>query len=582
MSVPESCGARRPYAALSVHASLGELRASGVGARLHLAALHAACDGGAPEPLAGVCGAEAACELLRRSWTSRPLTEAEGRALANVARLSRSTPALRLLCRWMRKGAQSLAAFHPGAAAAPADASADDDSEADADADAASEYLAYVARGNCSPRRLLTAEEAAAVLGCQPLGFHQLPRPWPLLRSLPGPAAALPPPPPLAVDVAAAERELRSMVVDEHVAPCDVNAIDDDGDFPLDARHWPPGSVDPLLGDMLAELRASVIAHRGLARPRLAAPVNALRPRIRALLLAVEADAGAAEAHALSCCVAEAAPGHAALGWRVPACRLLRAAGRLPAPTRLDLLRLLVSPDAVLAGLNPFVAASASDVVELQKAASEWAQRVVLRDKLRRLARMCDALSDAAARRGGAGADAARAAEAALLRELCAVRVWDAAAHPEWLAFELDGGLRIRPEQHCLAEYVMKNDGAIVQLNSASLRDKSMIARRGPSHVARVPVGEGKTRVVMPMIVLHYARRAKSTGTCRGVAWWEQQVYLVWLGFWKGCDLTPSLLRCQPAAAPSCACTCCPSCSQRRTTPSMTHSQEARSRCHSF
>ena len=44
--------------------------------------------------------------------------------------------------------------------------------------------------------------------------------------------------------------------------------------------------------------------------------------------------------------------------------------------------------------------------------------------------------------------------------------------------------LQIRPAQHLVAQHLIRNPGAIVQLN----------------------MGEGKTRVILPMLVLHWAR----------------------------------------------------------------------------
>ncbi len=62
-------------------------------------------------------------------------------------------------------------------------------------------------------------------------------------------------------------------------------------------------------------------------------------------------------------------------------------------------------------------------------------------------------------------------------------REWDVAQHPQWLAFEAEGRLQIRPQQYAVARHLMSNPGAIVQLN----------------------MGEGKTRVILPMLALHWA-----------------------------------------------------------------------------
>lgn len=61
--------------------------------------------------------------------------------------------------------------------------------------------------------------------------------------------------------------------------------------------------------------------------------------------------------------------------------------------------------------------------------------------------------------------------------------------HPEWLVFEAEGQLQIRPTQHWIAEHLMHQPvdqpGAIDQLN----------------------MGEGKTRVIMPMLALYWTKK---------------------------------------------------------------------------
>ncbi len=63
-------------------------------------------------------------------------------------------------------------------------------------------------------------------------------------------------------------------------------------------------------------------------------------------------------------------------------------------------------------------------------------------------------------------------------------RHWEVDTHPEWLVFEAEGQLQIRPVQHTVAQHLIDNPGAICQLN----------------------MGEGKTRVILPMLALHWAK----------------------------------------------------------------------------
>jgi hypothetical protein len=70
------------------------------------------------------------------------------------------------------------------------------------------------------------------------------------------------------------------------------------------------------------------------------------------------------------------------------------------------------------------------------------------------------------------------------MQELQVYRTWNVDEHPEWLVFEAEGLLQIRPEQYSVALDLMQNPGAINQLN----------------------MGEGKTRVIIPMLMLHWTR----------------------------------------------------------------------------
>jgi Protein of unknown function (DUF3645)./Protein of unknown function (DUF3638). len=74
--------------------------------------------------------------------------------------------------------------------------------------------------------------------------------------------------------------------------------------------------------------------------------------------------------------------------------------------------------------------------------------------------------------------------EAAFLTESRSTRKWDTAKHPYWLVFEAEQQIRIRSEQYTVANHLIDidNTGSIVQLN----------------------MGLGKTRVVLPMIILYF------------------------------------------------------------------------------
>lgn len=77
-------------------------------------------------------------------------------------------------------------------------------------------------------------------------------------------------------------------------------------------------------------------------------------------------------------------------------------------------------------------------------------------------------------------------------------RTWDVTKHTQWLVFEAEGQIQIRPAQHRVAEHLISNPGSIVQLN----------------------MGEGKTRVILPMLVLARAdgSRLVRVVVCHGLS----------------------------------------------------------------
>ena len=48
-----------------------------------------------------------------------------------------------------------------------------------------------------------------------------------------------------------------------------------------------------------------------------------------------------------------------------------------------------------------------------------------------------------------------------LLQELQVHRTWSVDEHPQWLVFEAEGGIQIRPQQYWIVHHLMNNPGAI-------------------------------------------------------------------------------------------------------------------------
>ena len=70
-----------------------------------------------------------------------------------------------------------------------------------------------------------------------------------------------------------------------------------------------------------------------------------------------------------------------------------------------------------------------------------------------------------------------------LHQELQERRTWEVSEHPKWLVFEVENALQIRPVQYEVARTMIDNPASLVQLN----------------------MGQGKTRVIVPMLVLHWS-----------------------------------------------------------------------------
>eukprot|EP00798_Chlamydomonas_sp_ICE-L_P025428 gene25428-11088_t len=145
--------------------------------------------------------------------------------------------------------------------------------------------------------------------------------------------------------------------------------------------------------------------------------------------------------------------------------RMLRSADGAANAGLLDLMEAaLHSPDYLL-NYNPFLTERSCQV--LHESILTWLQLCVLEDRLKRLELLCMA-----------------EATQKLVQELQVRRQWSVSEYPEWLVFEVEGGLQIRPQQYAVAARLIHEPGAIAQLNMV----------------------EGKTRVILPMLVLHLAK----------------------------------------------------------------------------
>ncbi|KAE9035103.1 hypothetical protein PR002_g7757 [Phytophthora rubi] len=147
--------------------------------------------------------------------------------------------------------------------------------------------------------------------------------------------------------------------------------------------------------------------------------------------------------------------------------RLLALANYLPLLTVSDIVRCAVD-DETLYALTLKLHENARE--EFKKGVLLYMEICVLKDKMERLvwkAKRSSELSDTQ-----------------LVDELVNVREWQSTEFPYWLAFEVEGRLQIRHEQFVIAQHLINRPGTVCQLN----------------------MGRGKTRVILPMLFLHFTR----------------------------------------------------------------------------
>lgn len=125
---------------------------------------------------------------------------------------------------------------------------------------------------------------------------------------------------------------------------------------------------------------------------------------------------------------------------------------------------------SMISRLQPLVDGS-SWVGDIQSKVHDWALLCVLEDKICRLKRFSEQQKNVE-----------------LVQELRCTRIWKHSDYPRWLAFEVEQQLQIRPEQFKTVQQLLQRPcGSVIQLN----------------------MGSGKTRVMVPMLVLELGRQKR-------------------------------------------------------------------------
>jgi hypothetical protein len=143
------------------------------------------------------------------------------------------------------------------------------------------------------------------------------------------------------------------------------------------------------------------------------------------------------------------------------------AANAIPIMTSYDLIKASWQPH-ILRHFNPLL--TENNIDEVKDIIIDWMQFCVLDDKIARVKKHLSSNENDFA-----------------IQEVQARRKYNPYDHPQWLAFEYDQGLQIRPEQEIIIDGILSNNDSVVQLN----------------------MGLGKTRVIVPCLILELSRRKK-------------------------------------------------------------------------
>jgi hypothetical protein len=156
---------------------------------------------------------------------------------------------------------------------------------------------------------------------------------------------------------------------------------------------------------------------------------------------------------------------------------MLVSANVLPQAQAMDIMTLANAEKGY--GFNPLLADKCKRTIK--RYSLVWMQLCVFEDKI---ARMLDLATKGHQSHGK------------LLRELSTKRIWSVEKHHLWLIFEVEQQLQIREEQYVTALTMLLNTPCVDFSETASEDDNPFGA------VVQLNMGEGKTRVILPMLLL--------------------------------------------------------------------------------
>ena len=512
IEISAECDAALQHHAYDIHPRLKSLESTGVEARLQLAALYAATSSLVPERGSLLTGAEKAVDLIRQSWINRPLEPNERNHLSSIAGFAKHAPSITLLCEETFKSANILHFLYKEPQPKMPFVRGQ--------RDAVTQYYHQKQHHRLNARLTLTPLEEEMCVGvkcAEKYAGQCLPTPrsldlLPLTPNQNVTKTVLHHFEQLKMEEAVARKEFpfkesrvtetaigreilqelseswtcynsRKEIVLVESLPRAIDSLMKclgmvqgerktlENDLLKTLRFIPISPVvdcvsngstevemtDPKHGDGPFEQTTGdlEVAKRELAEMQ--ANVSDLEKNVAAPI----SDSGRIGINLKSRTASTASP---LSSWHVLPFRLKRAINRVPIPTIRDLARIALEPQ-YLETFNCFLSETA--VSSFHASVLQWLELCVLEDKLGRMIA------------------AARSDPPALQRELQDTkRSWCVRKHPEWLIFEMEQQLQIREVQYEVAKHLMCNPGAIAQLS----------------------MGEGKTRVILPMLIMYLGR----------------------------------------------------------------------------
>jgi hypothetical protein len=438
----EACEAQCMYYPFDIHQRLGLLESSNVEGRLYLAALYSANSMGVPDPRCGMVGDEYAMILLRQSEVRRPLSPKETKNLENCFQLALATPALRLLCQRLKLLSRQLGPLYKIH-------HQENMSQNSAPLDHTS--ISYMDPMRQTPtRQMLTTQEEISLFGFQTCARRAV---WNQAIGY------------IQIEVCPISSHYPSHIETKLSSQCprEISQQSNAPQFPLASER----GNSTLESTYLSDLQQSWSAYWEWQRSNGGSEgkIKMIGESAIEALLEVKMKREQVEGfifHSINNIPQEL------IDPQVRVFCLRRSKFQIPRLTLRDLLIIAQLP-STMQQFNPFL--TTNSVEEIMRSIILWMELCVLEDKLMRIEILLREFP-------------AEMIKTDLLREVATVRTWNSRDHISWLVFEVEGRLQIRPQQHTAVMSMIQNPGMIGQIN----------------------MGEGKTRVMLPMLCLYFSK----------------------------------------------------------------------------